>query len=1840
MNKSYRLIYNDITQTWVAASEITKGRGKRASGAVLLAGAGLLSMAALAPVYAAPPNATTPPAATQLPTGGQVVAGQASINQSAATLNVNQTSNRAALDWQTFNVGKSATVNFNQPSSNSVALNRVADANPSQIFGRINANGQVFLSNPNGVYFAPGASVDVGGLVATTHTIGLSDFMAGNAKFERAGSTAGVLNEGELKAALGGYIALLAPEVRNQGIVIAQTGTVALAAGEAISLHIEGGNTLAGISVSPSLIAALVENKTLVLAPGGLIILSAQAANKLQGGVIKNSGTLDASSLVSRGGHILLDASERIEHTGVITAAGSATQAGGRVEITAPQVSLAGSVDVSGGTGGSVLVNAAVSLVASGDILARGLTTGGGAVQLTSAQTLALQATAQVDVSGAGKGGTVALTAGSSLQLAGSLKATGDAGGAVSLSGGGPVTLTDAGVDASGDTQGGTITVRADKTLRPASQATSGLLDPANPLNDPTAPPEDRPLVALTGNTTLRSNGRSGKGGAIELTGDGLAIATGTTLDASGATAGGTVRVAGDFVALGGNIGADGASGGQITVVSQGTLSLAEEVHAKGLAGDGGSISYSAGGRIIENDGSHTDASGTQNGGAITVEGGRIFSSGRYASTGATGQGGRIDMTAVQDINLLSGHLDASGQTQGGLIRIGGAFQGGKTIDAGGAAQGTPEHDRFVNRWGTLPSLLNAQKTLLNDSSTLNVSASKGEGGSAIVWSDAQTTMVGAITATGSTRGGAVEISSANELRRTDLMNVNIGSGGQLLLDPKNITIGNVTTSTAWSYAAIMGLGYNPVSKLEASDFFGSAVSLNAAGDRLAVGAYGDDGLTNAAGNSGAVYLFSFTDTGFGGGKLQATLGKGYSGGKNINVAALEVNDSFGYAVSLNAAGDRLAVGAYRDGGSANSTTGSGAAYLFSFSDTSFTGGALQATLGKGYTGSKDVNVTALALDDNFGSAVSLNAAGDKLAVGAHNDDGSTNAVSNSGAVYLFSFSDTNFTGGTLQATLGKDYSTGKNVNVTALAASDEFGYAVSLNAAGDRLAVGAFNDNGSANNTIGAGAVYLYSFSDTSFTGGTLQATLGKGYTTGKNVDVTPLEAYDRFGTAVSLNATGDRLAVGAVGDGGSNNASIRGAVYLYSFSDTSFTGGTLQATLGAGYTGGKNVDLSQLVFADDFFANSVSLNAAGDRLVVGAYSDAGWNNIASDSGAVYLFSFTDTSFSGGALQATLGRGYSGIKDINVTALEASDQLGSAVSLNAAGNRLAVGAPGDDGSGNAVSNSGAVSLFSFTDTSFSGGTLQATLGKGYTGGKNVDVAALEASDAFGTSVSLNATGDRLAVGAAGDAGSGNSVANSGAAYLFSFTDTSFSGGTLQATLGNGYSGAKDVNMTALEASDGFGASVSLNAAGDRLAVGSPGDDGSSNGVSNSGAVSLFSFADTNFSGGTLQATLGNGYTAGAKDVNLTALEASDAFGTAVSLNATGNRLAVGAWGDSGPSNATSQSGAAYLLSFTDTSFSGGTLQATLGKGYTGGKNVDVTALEATDRFGTSLSLNAAGDRLAVGAPKEDGSGNFYADAGAVYLFSFSDTNFTTGTLQGTMGANYSGGKNVSTFQLGNGDNFGSAVSLNAAGDRLAVGAALDNGSTNKLSARGAVHLFSFSDTSFTSGTLLGSMGKYPNGYEPLGNEVNLNVLAAQDAFGTSVALNAAGDRLAVGADQDDASDNATSNSGAVYLFSFTDTNYAGGALQATLGKGYTGGKNVNVTALEAGDRFGYSVSLNGAGDRLAVGAFQDGGSGNSAAGSGAAYLFSFSDTSFSGGTQEARLGKGYTGTKDINVPL
>ena len=120
-----------------------------------------------------------PPASTELPTGGKVAAGSAALSQSAANLTINQSSSRAIINWNTFNIGSQASVVFNQPSASAIALNRVLSSDPSAIYGRLSATGQIFLVNPAGIVFGPGASVNTAGIVASTLSLSDQNFLSG-----------------------------------------------------------------------------------------------------------------------------------------------------------------------------------------------------------------------------------------------------------------------------------------------------------------------------------------------------------------------------------------------------------------------------------------------------------------------------------------------------------------------------------------------------------------------------------------------------------------------------------------------------------------------------------------------------------------------------------------------------------------------------------------------------------------------------------------------------------------------------------------------------------------------------------------------------------------------------------------------------------------------------------------------------------------------------------------------------------------------------------------------------------------------------------------------------------------------------------------------------------------------------------------------------------------------------------------------------------------------------------------------------------------------------------------------------------------------------------------------------------------------------------------------------------------------------------------------------------------------------------------------------------------------------------------------------------------------------
>ena len=255
---------------------------------------------------------------------------------------------------------------FNQPGATSSVLNRVIGSQQSNILGQITANGRVFLVNPQGVYFAPGAKVDVGALTATVLDITNADFMSGNYVSRRSPSApdgAGIENAGDIKVGDGGYVVLAGDYANNTGVISARLGNVVLAAGSQMTLDLSD-DGLVSFAIDEATVSSLagVNNSGQIVADGGQVIMTAKVANDLVATAVNNDGLLQAHRIVEDGGEIYLSASGGdVVNAGTIDVAGEAGQSGGEVGITGEQdiILTAGSeINANGdGTGNGGVIN-------------------------------------------------------------------------------------------------------------------------------------------------------------------------------------------------------------------------------------------------------------------------------------------------------------------------------------------------------------------------------------------------------------------------------------------------------------------------------------------------------------------------------------------------------------------------------------------------------------------------------------------------------------------------------------------------------------------------------------------------------------------------------------------------------------------------------------------------------------------------------------------------------------------------------------------------------------------------------------------------------------------------------------------------------------------------------------------------------------------------------------------------------------------------------------------------------------------------------------------------------------------------------------------------------------------------------------------------------------------------------------------------------------------------------------------------------------------------------------------------------------------------------------------
>jgi len=234
------------------------------------------------------------------PTGPQVVNGNASFGQAGNLLTVTNT-NGAIINWNSFSIGANETTRFNQVSAASSVLNRVIANDPSVLLGTLSSNGKVWLVNPAGILVGQGARIDVAGFIASTLNVRNEDFLAGRLNFGATPDAGSIQNYGQITTPSGGSVYLVAPNVENHGIINTPNGEAILAAGQTVQL-IDTGTP--GVTVDITGAEGNVTNLGDIVAEVGRVGMA--------GVLVRNSGTLNASSVVKEGGRIFLKASKDV----------------------------------------------------------------------------------------------------------------------------------------------------------------------------------------------------------------------------------------------------------------------------------------------------------------------------------------------------------------------------------------------------------------------------------------------------------------------------------------------------------------------------------------------------------------------------------------------------------------------------------------------------------------------------------------------------------------------------------------------------------------------------------------------------------------------------------------------------------------------------------------------------------------------------------------------------------------------------------------------------------------------------------------------------------------------------------------------------------------------------------------------------------------------------------------------------------------------------------------------------------------------------------------------------------------------------------------------------------------------------------------------------------------------------------------------------------------------------------------------------------------------------------------------------------------------------------------
>ena len=272
-----------------------------------------------------------------LPQNGSVVSGQVDMATSARQMNIHQHSQKAIIDWQSFSIDSGERVRFVQPNMHSSILNRVTGSQPSLINGIMQANGNVFLINPNGLLIGKSGVIQTHGFIGSTLNMSNTDFLENSFTLEFIPGTplGKIINRGLIEASDSGFVSLLSPEIENHGTIMANMGKIHLAAGERIKLSFVE-NDLISFAIDPKDVPSStntrIENTGKIQSHAGEILMSAKTAGDMVHSVVNNSGIIEATSLVNENGVVRLTGADELYNTGKIDVSG---EIGGQIDISA-----------------------------------------------------------------------------------------------------------------------------------------------------------------------------------------------------------------------------------------------------------------------------------------------------------------------------------------------------------------------------------------------------------------------------------------------------------------------------------------------------------------------------------------------------------------------------------------------------------------------------------------------------------------------------------------------------------------------------------------------------------------------------------------------------------------------------------------------------------------------------------------------------------------------------------------------------------------------------------------------------------------------------------------------------------------------------------------------------------------------------------------------------------------------------------------------------------------------------------------------------------------------------------------------------------------------------------------------------------------------------------------------------------------------------------------------------------------------------------------------------------------------------------------------------------------